>query len=109
MLKIIFQLAVKWTLHLANQYWVINILAMCTSNQRAAGGWVSYNLPGGAIWQLWNGLLLAMSVLHSCDRVCFLGVLHHAVHCDPLTQAPAKAPEHMSEIEAVWANNQNAK
>lgn len=38
--------------------------------------------------------------------MCYLGVLHHAMCCDALTQAPARAPEHMLEIEVVWDNNQ---
>lgn len=52
----------------------------------------------------WFHLLLdcvLLLVLQSGYRVCWVCVLHHAVCCDPLTEAPARAQKHMPETGSL--------
>lgn len=52
----------------------------------------------------WFHLLLdciLLLVLQSGYRVCWVRVLHHAVCCDPLMEAPARAPKHMPETGSL--------
>lgn len=44
---------------------------------------------------------ILLLVRQSLYRVCWVRVLHHAVCCDPLTEAPARAQKHMPETGSL--------
>lgn len=44
---------------------------------------------------------ILLLVLQSGYGVCWVRVLHHAVCCDPLTEAPARAQKHMPETGSL--------